>query len=104
MFENRPVFAEVMTDTLCLIFSNCLVFYYRYCACIFSYRPRLWKADYVAATDSGDLHASVTLSTSPTFTHVLTASSASQHAGSSSPKKKFAGYYVTTANEFADVV
>ena len=47
---------------------------------MFSYRPRQWKADYIAAADHSDLHASVTLSLSPTFTHVSTAA-ASEHAG-----------------------
>jgi len=37
---------------------------------VFSCRPRLWKVDYVATTDCGDLHGNVTLSLTPTFTHL----------------------------------
>jgi len=41
-----------------------------YIVTVFSYRPRLWKVDYIAPSDCGDLHANVTLSLAPTFPHV----------------------------------
>jgi len=66
-----------------LIFLAYVVTYLRFIAVlavvVFSCRPQLWTANYVATTDCGDVHASVTLSLTPTFPHL--SASAASHSG-----------------------
>jgi protein zwilch len=60
-------------------------------------RPKLWQASFVAsnANCSEDLHASVAMTLVPNFPHL----SLPPVSDTSSDHKRFAGYYVTIANE-----
>jgi len=44
----------------------------RCCVLVISCRPRLWKCEYVQTAGHPRLHASITLSLTPMFTHIFT--------------------------------